>query len=91
MSHEVFQDHLNLTSLVTILAAMLDLLNESRGQTVGHVGWHGLTAGWAVCHSFFARSAHDVSGGAAGHRKVSRNVETHWALQMRLNPCHGAR
>ena len=91
MSHEVFQDHLDLTSLVTKLASVLDFFDKSRGQTVGHVGWHGLAAGGAVSDSLLARSAHDVSGGAAGHRKVSRNVETHWALQMRLNPCHGAR
>ena len=80
MSHEVFQDHLNLTSLVTILAAMLDLLNESRGQTVGHVGWHGLSAGRTLHHSGLARAAHDVARGAAWDRKLSRNVETHWAL-----------
>ena len=65
MSHEVFQDHLDLTSLVLILAAVLDLFDESRGQTVGHVDLHGLTAGGAVCHSLLARSAHDMTGGAA--------------------------
>ena len=80
MSHEVFQDHLKLTSLVTILAAMLDLLNESRGQTVGHVGWHGLTASGAVLHSFLARSAHDKTRGAAGNWEVSGNVKTNWTL-----------
>ena len=84
MSHEVFQDHLDLTSLVTKLASVLDFFDESRGQTVSHVGWHGLAAGGAVCHSLLARSAHDVSGGAAGNWKVSRNLEAHRTLQLGL-------
>ena len=84
MDPEILNQHLDLTSLVIKLASVLDLLDEASDNTVGHVGWHGLTAGGAVCHSFLARSAHDVSRGAAGERKVSRNLEAHRTLQLGL-------
>ena len=80
MSHKVLQHHLDFTSLVTELATVLDLFDESSDHTVGHVGWHGLAAGRTVSHFLLTRFAHDMSGGADGNRKVSGNVETHGAL-----------
>ena len=88
MNHKVFQQHLDLTSLVIVLASVLDLLDEASDNTVGHVGWHGLAAGRAVLHSLLARPAHDMSGGAAGNRKVSGNVKTHRTLQLGLDLGH---
>merc|ERR1719341_3119611 len=93
MSQQVFQHHLDLTSLVTVLAFVLDLFNERPNHTVGHVGWHGLAAGGAVLHSFLARSANDMTCGAAGYWKVSGNVKTNRTLQLGLHlghsTCHG--
>mgnify|MGYP006864018361 CR=1 FL=1 len=80
MSHQVLQHHLDLTSLIIVLAFVLDLLDEGSDHAVGHVGWHGLTASGAVLHSFLARSAHDMTRGAAGNWKVSGNVKTNWTL-----------
>ena len=64
---------------------MLDLVDERSDHAVGHVGWHGLAAGGAVSHSLLAGSAHDMTGGAAGERKVSGNLEAHGALQLGLD------
>ena len=90
MNQKIFQHHLDPTSPVIVLAAVLDLINEGSHQTVGHVGWHGLAASRAVRHFCPARSADDMSGGAAGKRKLSGNVEAHRALQLGLDLGHRA-
>ena len=38
MSHQVLQHHLDLTSLIIVLAFVLDLLDEGSDHAVGHVG-----------------------------------------------------
>ena len=88
MSHKVLQHHLDLASLVSKLALVLDLFNKSSSQTVGHVGWHRLSAGGAIVHSGLAWTTNDVAGGTTWDWKLSRNVEAHGALQVRLNPGH---
>ena len=85
MDFEIFQHHLNLTSLVIELAVVLDsLFYESAGQTVGHILWHGLTASGAVTDMFLASAADDVSGSAAGDGKLPRNDQAHGALEIGL-------
>ena len=59
---------------------MLNFVDEGSDHTVGHVGWHGLAADGAVDHMNLARSADEMSGGAAGNWEVSRKAETHRAL-----------
>ena len=86
MSHKVFQHHCDLTALVTVLASVLNLLNETSNHTVDHTFWHGLTTGGAVSHSSLARAANKMSMRTAWDRKLSRNVETHRALQLGLDP-----
>ena len=76
MNQKLLQHHLDLTSLVTELAIVLDLFNESPNYTVGHAGWHGLAASGAVLYSLLARSAHDMSRWTTWKRKISRNVVT---------------
>ena len=88
---KIFQHHLDLASLVIVLASVLDLVNESSHQAVGHVGWHGLATSRAVLHSFPARSADNMSGRAAWQWKLSRNVETNRTLQLGLYPSHRTR
>ena len=68
VSHQVVQHHFYFTSLITKLASVFDLFNEGSNYAVGRVGWHGLAAGGAVSDSLLARSAHDMTGGAAGNR-----------------------
>ena len=82
MNHKVFQQHLDLTSLVIVLAFVLDLLDEASDNTVGHVGWHGLTAGGAVSHYCLARTADKMSRWTTGERKISRNVEANLGLEL---------
>ena len=78
--HLVFQHHLDVTSLVMELASVLDLIDESSSETVGHVCRHGPTAGGAVRHPFLTRATDDMSGGTAGNWQLSRNIEAHRAL-----------
>ena len=47
MDPEIFDQHLDFTSLVTELAFVLHLLDEGSNHTVCHVGWHLLAANWA--------------------------------------------
>ena len=85
MDFEIFQHHLDLTSLVIELAVVLDsLFYESAGQTVGHILWHGLTASGAVPDMFLASAADDVSGSAARDGKLSRNGKAYRTLEVGL-------
>ena len=80
MDPDILEQHLDLTSLVTEQAFVFHLLDEGSNHTVGHAGWHLLAANWTFLDSASAGSADNVAGGAAGHRQVPGEAETHRAL-----------
>ena len=85
MNPDVFKQHLGLTSLVTEQAFVFHLLDEGTNHTVGHVIWHLLAASWTFLDPAPAGSADNVAGGAAGHRQLPGEAETHGALQAGLH------